>query len=120
MAKLSGTINPIGDKIMIYNMEFGSEKTLGGIILHSDNGKSSGIHPRWAQVFAVGPLQTDVKVGEWILIDHARWTRSIRYTTESGDEIDIRLADNKAILLKSDTKPEDVQRVSFGALALNF
>lgn len=120
MSKLSGTIRPLGDKIMITDMEFGSEKTKGGIILHSDDGKSTGIHPRWARVFAVGPDQHDVKVGEWILLEHGRWTRGHEYETDTGEKIAIRLADNKAILLSADERPTDIQRASVVGAGSNF
>ena len=36
-------------------MEFGEQRTEGGIIIMSDDGKSMGIHPRWGKVLAVGP-----------------------------------------------------------------
>lgn len=118
--KLTGTIRPLKDKIMITGMDFGMEKTAGGILLHSDDGKSSGIHPRWAKVFAVGPEQHEVTAADWILLEHARWSRAIKYTTETGEEIDIRLADNNAILLVSDEKPEDTMRQTAVGAGSNF
>lgn len=120
MAKLSGVIRPLGDKILIFDMEFGMETSKGGILLQSDDGKSQGIHPRWAKVFAVGPDQQDVKEGEWILLEHARWTRGIKYETDSGEEIMIRMADNKAILLIGDQKPDDTMRQTAVGAGSNF
>ena len=107
MSKVIGTLRPIHDNIIISDMEFGEEQTKTGILLTSDNGKSSGVHPRWAKVFAVGHEQTNVSVGEWILLEHGRWSRGFTYVTESGDEIELRLADKNAILLTSSEKPED-------------
>ena len=114
-----GKLKPLGSKVIIHNMNFGMEKTKSGILLHSDDGKSSGIHPRWGQVFAVGPEQTEVNEGQWVLLEHGRWSRGHEYETENGEKIDIRLADNNAILCVSDEPPDDAMRVIVGALNLN-
>jgi co-chaperonin GroES (HSP10) len=103
-------ITPIKDKILITDMEFGMEKTKTGIILQSDDGKTTGIHPRWGRVYAVGPDQKDVAVGQWICMEHGRWTRSWKFKQADGNELEIRGVDNKAIMLVSDEKPEDVMR----------
>lgn len=110
MAGLKGTITPLRDKVLVYNMNFGEEVTKSGIVLTSDNGKGQGVKPRWAQVWAIGPDQTDVKVGEWVLLEHARWTRAIKYEQEDGTEIDIHMADLPAMMCTADEKPSDIQR----------
>ena len=120
MRTVKGKIRPLHDKILIANMEFGQEKSAGGIYLTSDDGKSSGIHPRWARVFAVGEKQQDVKVGDWILLEHGRWSRSFSYETDDGEKLDVRLADKTAILLTSDVKPDDVQRAAPVGAGSNF
>ena len=86
--KVKGKIVPIKNNVLISNMEFGEETSNGGIVMLSANGKSEGIHPRWGKVWAVGPQQEDIKVGEWILIEHGRWTRTIELEMED-DSIDI-------------------------------
>jgi co-chaperonin GroES (HSP10) len=116
---VKGTIRPLGNKVLISDMNFGMDKTKSGILLQSDDGKSSGIHPRWGKVFAIGPDQTDVEVGQWILMEHGRWSRGHKYEAENGEIIDIRLADNNAILCVSDEAPDDAMRVKIGALNLN-
>jgi co-chaperonin GroES (HSP10) len=116
---IKGTLKPLRDKVLISDMNFGMEKTKGGIFLHSDDGKSSGIHPRWGKVFAVGPEQKEVSIGQWILLEHGRWSRGHVYETENGEKIDIRLADNNAILCVSDEPPDDALRVTVGALNIN-
>lgn len=110
MKPVEGTLRPLDNKVLVYEMEFGMEKSVGGILLHSDDGKSTGIHPRWAKVYAIGPNQLDVKVGEWILLEHGRWSRGINYRTPEGDDIVIRLADTNAILMSTDEKPQGAQR----------
>jgi co-chaperonin GroES (HSP10) len=105
--KVIGKIVPIRDKVLVSDMNFDSQKTFSGIIIPSDNGKVRGIHPRWAKVFAVGPEQTEVKVGEWILIEHGRWTRGIEYEIEDEEILELRMVDNAAILMSADEPPED-------------
>lgn len=106
--KVQGKIVPLTDKVLVSDMNFDSRKTFSGIIIPSDNGKVQGIHPRWGRVFAVGPKQTEVKVGEWILIEHGRWTRSIEYEQENGEILELRMVDNSAILMSADEPPADV------------
>lgn len=107
MQVVKGKVNPIRDNILITEMEFGEEKTTSGIIIQSLDGKSEGIKARWGKVWAIGPDQKDVNVGDWICVDHGRWTRGIK-VDDQGTELIIRRVDNKDILLVSDQKPNDV------------
>ena len=120
MKPITGTLLPLYDKILVSDMEFGMEKTASGIYFLSDDGKSAGIHPRWARVFAVGPDQKDVQVGEWVCVEHGRWTRGINYQTDTGEEIVIRMVDNKAIMMSADEKPDDVDRRETVGAGSNF
>ena len=119
MTKVVGKIVPLRDMIIGSDMHFGMETTRSGIILHSDDGKTTGIHPRWCKVYAVGPKQKDVKVGQWICVDHGRWTRGQKYENENGEEVTFRMVDIDAILLVSDEEPKDVMRVAPGHFNLN-
>jgi len=105
--KVIGKLVPLRDKILVSDMNFDSQKTFSGIIIPSDNGKVQGIHPRWAKVFAVGDEQQDIKVGEWILIEHGRWTRGIEYEVADGETVELRMVDNAAILMSADEPPSD-------------
>ena len=87
-------------------MNFGEQKSAGGIVLQSDNGKAHGVHPRWAKVYAVGPEQKDVSVGQWILIDHGRWTRGIKIEDSDGEKV-IRKVEVKSMLMVSDEQPPE-------------
>jgi co-chaperonin GroES (HSP10) len=91
-------------------MEFGEEKTQSGIILKSDDGRVEGIKPRWGRVWAIGPEQTDVKVGEWVLMEHGRWSRAAEYENEDGTITKIQKADVKAMLATADEKPAGAYR----------
>ena len=99
-------LKPLSDNVIVIDMNFGEQVSKGGIVITSDNGKAHGVHPRWAKVYAVGPEQTDVKVGQWILIEHGRWTRGIKIEDAEGEKI-IRKAEVKSMMLVSDEQPTD-------------
>ena len=98
-------ITPLKKRVLVSDMHFGETRSKGGIILVDDDGSQSGIHPRWAKVYAVGNQQDDVKVGEWILVSHGRWSRAFKVKKE-GVELEVRMIDENDILLVSDTEPE--------------
>jgi co-chaperonin GroES (HSP10) len=108
--KITGKLIPLSDRVLASEMEFGMEQTKSGILLHSDNGKAHGVRPRWCKVWAVGPAQHDVKVGEWICVEHGRWTRTFEVESEDGSILEIRGIDTKAIMMSADEKPDDVVR----------
>ena len=90
--------------VIVEDMEFGERKLSSGIIMLSDDGKGYGIRPRWGKVYAIGPKQEDVAIGQWICVEHGRWTRGVKITDDIGETI-IRKVDNKDILLVSDEDP---------------
>lgn len=99
-------LRPIADGVIVIDMNFGEQKTQSGLIIQSDNGKTHGIHPRWAKVYAVGNEQKDVSEGQWILIEHGRWTRGIKIEDDDGEKI-IRRVDTKCMMMVSDEPPPD-------------
>ncbi len=103
-----GRLRPLGDTVIITDMEFGAVTMTSGIYIPNQNGKTTGIKARWGQVYAVGPEQKDVAVGDWIYVEHGRWTRGIELKDDNGDTITIRKVENKSILLVSDHLPTDV------------
>ncbi len=94
-------LRPLKDYVLVTNMNFQERFTTSGIVLLADDGKSTGIRPRWAQVYAVGPEQQDIKPGQWVCIAHGRWTRGVKIKDSSGEHV-IRRIDNNDILLVSD------------------
>ena len=103
-------IIPLKKRVLVSDMHFGETKSKGGIILVDDDGTAQGIHPRWGKVYAVGRLQEDVKVGQWILVAHGRWSRAFKVKRkekgsagEIGVELEVRMID---ILLVSDEEPD--------------
>ena len=67
-----------------------------------DDETSAGIRPRWGRVVAVGRLQEDVKVGQYVLVKHGRWTRGVEFEGEV-----VRRVDNDDILVVSDVPQND-------------
>ena len=104
---IQGTIKPLHDKVLVTDMNFGETKTKGGIVIQADDGKVEGIHPRWGRVVAVGPEQTDISVGEYVLVEHGRWTRGFEYEIEAGKSVTARWVEVDAILVVSDS-PTDM------------
>jgi co-chaperonin GroES (HSP10) len=107
MNVVQGKLIPIRDNVLITDMNFEEQKTASGIVIRSDDGKSEGVKPRWGKVWAIGKDQKDVQVGEWILIEHGRWTRGVTVRGNDGNEFVIRRVDTKAILLSTDEQPND-------------
>jgi len=99
-------IRPLHDYVIVADMNFDSRITSSGIYIHRDDSKLSGIRPRWAQVYAIGPEQKDVQVGQWICVAHGRWTRGVQIDDGNGLKM-IRRVDYNDILLVSDEQPSD-------------
>ena len=97
---------PIRDWVIATEMNFEGRTLSSGVILLGDNGRSDGIRPRWGQVYAVGPEQTEIKVGDWICVAHGRWTRGLDIEDESGKRT-VRRIDPNDILLVSADQPND-------------
>jgi len=98
-------ITPLKKRVLVSHMHFGETTTAGGIILTDDDGTESGIHPRWAKVYAIGDQQDDVKVGQWILVAHGRWSRALK-VKKNNVELEVRMIDENDILLLSDDEPD--------------
>ena len=99
-------LDPLRDSVIVCDMQFDERISHGGIILPNDDMKSSGIRPRWARVYAIGPEQKDIQIGQYILISHGRWTRGIKIDDGDGEKT-IRKVDNNDILLISDEPVND-------------
>jgi co-chaperonin GroES (HSP10) len=105
---IKGKLSPVGNRVIVENMYFGEQKTKAGLIITNDDGNVRGIYPRWGQVYAKGPKNQDpYEIGDWILIEHGRWTRSVKID-DGIEEKDLRMIETESILGWSKTKPEDV------------
>ena len=98
------TFRALRDDVIVEEMAFKERKLQSGIILLDDDGKGHGIRPRWGKVYAIGPEQKEVTVGQWIMVAHGRWTRGVKIA-DGNEETVIRKVDNADILLVSDDDP---------------
>jgi len=100
--RVEGEFKPLRDGILVRNMKFGEQRTASGLIVMSDDGKSTGIHPRWGEVIAVGNEQQDVVVGQYVLVAHGRWSRGFELNGET-----VRTVDPKDVLGIQDEEPNN-------------
>lgn len=99
-------LKPLKNTIIVHGMDFNERKSQGGVIIPDDDMKSAGIRPRWAQVYALGPDIDYLKVGQYIMISHGRWSRGQTIVDDEGEKV-IRKVDPNDILLVSDEKVND-------------
>jgi hypothetical protein len=100
------SLSVIKDHILVTEMAFKERKLSSGIVLLNDDGKTSGIRPRWAKVYAVGPEQTEIQVGQWIFVEHGRWSRGIEVEV-NDEQLTLRRVDPKSIIFVSDEEPDE-------------
>ena len=103
-----GSIRPLHDRVIVREMNFGEMKTHGGLIITSDDGKNHGIKPRWGQIYAKGHENKDeYEVGDWLLIEHGRWTRGYNVELPNEDDVAIlRTVDTAGILAWQHEEPD--------------
>jgi co-chaperonin GroES (HSP10) len=100
-------VRPLSKDLLVINMDMGEMTTSGGIVIQSDDGKAHGVKPRWAQVYKVGSeCGINVKEGQWILIEHGRWTRKIKID-DGESEKEFQKVEVKSIIAVADEKPND-------------
>lgn len=101
-------VRPLPKDILVYDMDMGEQRTASGIVIQSDDGKAHGVKPRWAKVYKVGErCEVDVKPGQWVLIEHGRWTRKIKI--DDGDSVkEVQKVEVASIMAVADEKPNDV------------
>lgn len=98
-------LRAIKNRVLATNMEKGEVKTAAGIVIPDDNGKDHGIRARWGLVYSVGPeVQADIKVGDWILVEHGRWTRPMEMRSEE-EVTTVWGIEEESILAVSDEQP---------------
>lgn len=105
--KVKGQIKPLKDNVFVKNMNFDAQVTKEGLYIPSSDGKEDGIVPRWGQVWAIGPQQIEVNVGDWVMIEHGRWTRSVEVEQDDGSIVVVRMVDADAIMMVSTEEPQE-------------
>ncbi len=101
-------LRPLSRDILVHGMDMGEQVTATGIVITSDDGKAHGVKPRWAQVYKKGTdCDLDVEPGQWVLIEHGRWTRKIKI--DDGHSVkEVQKVELSAVLAVSDEKPNDL------------
>ena len=100
------SVTPLHDHVIVSDMKFNERYTSAGIFIPSDDGQIHGVHPRWGKVYAVGADQTEIKVGQYVLVAHGRWTRGVNIIDPTGPQT-IRRVDNNDIIAVSDEEVVD-------------
>lgn len=96
----------VGKRVVATDMDHG-ERNFGSIIIQDDDGKRHGIRSRWCKVSKVGHEVSDIKEGQWILVQHGRWSHKFDETDDEGNENEFWVIDYpKGVLAVSDTKVE--------------
>lgn len=114
MIKNVSNVKPLRSKVLVKNLQFGEFRTKSGIILTDDDGIQRGIHPRWAEVWRVGEDVFGLQEGDWVLIEHGRWSRTVKVSV-NDEEFRINEIDYpNGILLISNEKPTDENLRSTG------
>ena len=52
-------------------------------------------------------FEIDVKEGQWILVEHGRWTRGVDLEDSNGNTITIRRVEPASVMMSSDERPAD-------------
>ena len=101
----NGDLKPIHDRVIVNDMHFGEQKTNSGLIISDDNGTTRGVYARWGQVYAKGDTNKDsYNVGDWILVEHGRWTRGLNVDNGTGST-EVRMVDPDAVIGWQAEKP---------------
>jgi co-chaperonin GroES (HSP10) len=97
--------HPCKDKVFVTDLETGETITKAGLIITDDNMTNRGIRPRWGKVWAIGDEVKDIEVGQWILIEHGRWTQKITFEIDD-DTVNVWSVEYpKSVLVVSDDDP---------------
>jgi hypothetical protein len=97
---------PLKKNVFVSDLDHGI-RVSHGIILPDDNMKERGIRPRWGRVFAVGPEVDDLVPGDWVFVEHGRWTNGIDLELPTGTIRIWQIEYPKSVLLAADADPRD-------------
>lgn len=107
---------PLKGKVFVTSLEHGDTITKAGLIITDDNMTNRGIRARWGQVWAIGDDVQDIEVGQWILIEHGRWTQKIAMDV-NGEIVNVWSVEYPAsVHLVSDEEPKGSSALADSAL----
>lgn len=104
-------IRALHNHVIVTDMSFEGRQLSSGIVLLGDDGKTDGIRPRWAKVYKIGPKQKEVNIGQWVLVEHGRWTRGLKIEV-NGETLTVRRVDPDCIIGVQDEPPEHDDSIS--------
>lgn len=100
-------IEVFGKRVVVVDIDHGITSTASGVIIPDDDATERGIKCRWAKVFAVGEEVNDIKVDEWVLLQHGRWSPYFKEYDENGKETKFWLVDYPTgVLAVCDERPD--------------
>lgn len=105
-------MTPHALRVFVTELESGPRRTKAGLILIDDNMTIRGIRPRWCQVWKIGKDVVDVKVGDWLLVEHGRWSFGIEGEVNGEDGKVWHIEFPKAVLLISEDDPRETAKTS--------
>ena len=81
--------------------------TKEGVILLANDGTEAGMQPRWFKAIAVHPEEKDVKEGDYVLVEHGRWSREYVKPNKDGTGEDVIIVvESKSVIGVSDEVPK--------------
>lgn len=108
---------PLKENVFVTDLDSGPHETAGGIIIPDDNATVRGIHPRWGRVWAIGPDVQGIEVGEWVYIEHARWTLAIDLDLPDGVVRIWKIDWPEAVLLAAPVDPREWHQTTLKAVS---
>lgn len=116
--KASG-FRAVKNNVFVTELDSGPRISVGGIIIPDDDMRERGIRPRWAKVWTVGPEVEDIKPGEWIFIEHGRWTPGIDIKMPEGLVRVWRVDYPAAVLCAAENDPREFFKTDFKKMPTN-
>lgn len=101
------SFKPLKKNVFVSDLDHGIRVTARGIIIPDDNMKDHGIRPRWGCVFAVGSEVDDLQPGDWVYVEHGRWTNGIDLELPDGTVRIWRVEYPQSVLIASDRDPRN-------------
>lgn len=95
-------IRPLRGRVIGEIIDRGEQKTAGGIIMLDDDATERGIRPRWFRVHSINDDTKDYAVGDYILVEHGRWSREFGGI---GNGTGLCAIEEKSVLMMSNETP---------------
>jgi hypothetical protein len=99
------TLSPMPNKVFVTDLEIGEVTRTSGVIIANDLGKNYGLRDRWAKVYKLGEGVEDISVGEWVYIEHGRWTVGLDMIHEDGTEFKTWMVDWPDACIMTSSEP---------------